>query len=60
VITLLLLVFGIAAFITGVCLLVGSIFGGLLNVDRQDLIYVGITSIVAGAMFISLNLLMLI
>lgn len=59
-ITLLLLVFGIAAFITGLCLLIGSAFGALLKVDRQDLIYVGITSIVVGAMFISLNLLMFI
>lgn len=59
-ITLLLLVFGVAAFITGLCLLIGSAFGALLKVDRQDLIYVGITSIVVGAMFISLNLLMFI
>ena len=59
-ITLLLLVFGVAAFITGLCLLIGSAFGALLKVERQDLIYVGITSIVVGAMFISLNLLMFI
>lgn len=59
-ITLLLLMFGVAAFITGLCLLIGSAFGALLKVDRQDLIYVGITSIVVGAMFISLNLLMFI
>ena len=52
--------FGVAAFITGLCLLIGSAFGALLKVDRQDLIYVGITSIVVGAMFISLNLLMFI